>query len=62
MISSLICRLFGHRWEPSPNEEIWFYDREGNPTEPYGVFVRCQRCGEPDPSWPFSWYPDEEEE
>ena len=61
MIKRFLCWLLGHNWQPSPNEMIWLDDCEGNPVEPWGVFVRCQRCGAPDPSWEGDWYPDEEE-
>jgi len=57
---ALLCRLFPHDWQPSPNEMIWLTDWWGE-GEPWGVFHRCQRCGEPDPSWEYDWYPDEEE-
>lgn len=61
-LRGFLCWLFGHHWEPSPNEMILLsVPGDGGDYEPYGVFVRCSRCGEPDPLWPYDWYPDEED-
>ena len=62
LIARLICTLFGHRWQPSLDHEqhVAMPDDPGD-IQPWGVFVRCTRCGQPDPYWPFDWYPDEKE-
>ena len=58
MIKRLLCRLLGHRWEVTV-ESIWTTDWYGE-GQPWGDFVRCSRCGAPDPSWTGPFYPDEE--
>ena len=60
----LLCWLFGHRWKITAHPWIEIHcDYSGEPgrLEPWGNFVRCQRCGAPDPLWDYSWFPDEED-
>ena len=59
-----LCWMFGHKWEVTARD-VWIEirsDYSGYPgrEEPYGDFIRCSRCGEPDPLWDSPPYPDEE--
>ena len=60
-IARFLCWLFGHKWQPSPNEEQYVaMPNDPGDIQPWGIFVRWSRCGQPDPYWPFKCYPDEE--